>query len=295
MAAMRYVHGSAVLGGDIARGVRCFTGLVAGALLMGCSGESGPLFEDERIRCGPGTVYVAGECVVEERDAGDIAEAGELPDVSEAPVDAGGEGEEEEGDAGNEVDASEEEDAAPDVAEDVTDASDEPGNDAGDADGSDDAGDGGAVIVGDPCPDVPMTFNCSDTCEPRSTAEECAKLGCGIGIGMSISVSTLPIVLRLPSSALATPSYCRCESGVIRLHFSIKREAGYSNHIRVRVNEPWGIRPTLGHPACNVDKNKQCVSDYTTTPFEIAVTSLDPNPPTRNLIIEEVASVGDCP
>lgn len=293
MAAMRYVHGSAVLGGDIARGVRCFTGLVAGALLMGCSGESGPLFEDERIRCGPGTVYVAGECVVEERDAGDIVEAGELPDVSEAPVDAGGEGEEEEGDAGNEVDASEEEDAAPDVAEDVTDASDEPGNDASDADGGDDAGDGGAVIVGDPCPDVPMTFNCSDTCESRSTEEQCADLGCGYhGLGTPINMSSSPVAVRLPSMGLATDPACICGSGAIQLHFRIQRSADNFASLRLRVNEPWGIR--LGFSSCSVESNKNCVS-YSRPSFDFWVTTSDPNPPSRNLIIEEVESVGECP
>lgn len=247
-------------------------------LLGGCGGgETDSLFHDEPIRCGPGTIERAGQCVPEPSDGGELPDVSEVPDSEPADGADGSAGEDDAGEAGEGDD---------DASVDAADAEgDGPGKEPDDSGAADDSGDGGAVVPGDPCPDVPMVVNCSDTCDSRNTTEECSRFGCAVW-DTFVTVSSLPAAIRLPTASLTS---CKCQSEMIILQLNVYREDGYPRGIRVRVPEPWGFSTS----SCTMVSSVQCISG--SSPLKFWLMSDEPNPPPRNLIIEEVLAAGECP
>lgn len=158
------------------------------------------------------------------------------------------------------------------------------------------------------CPDVALVINCSDTCDqPDGSSPRCERMRCDTGDnGRSVVSATPPLALRTPAGTLATPACSMvCPEGLevaytLRFAFQPVAETPSPYGYRARVNSPWYlVTPLPGWSAgCVVDDagpdepggaRRRCA--YLGHGIrDLVVRTDEPDPPSRNVIIEAAPS-----
>jgi hypothetical protein len=259
---------------------------VIAASACGSDGADG-LDRTTSMKCGPGTIAVAGECVPEDSGAGGAGSSGAGGEAGLAPDATGGEGA---------ADAGVSDSTVPEVA---------PPGDAAEAESE-------AGWQDDPCPAEPIWLNCSDSCGSKSSS--CANATCHTPIDFNLWTITnpdsFPFIIRTPGQPGKIPAcVTACDKvGPTVASISIgvalpkeKNDAGvdwWFHSIKVKVGPPWRIQD--GYTSENICVDKNAYASCRIFPFDfieniVTITTEDPNAPARNVLIERPLRPAVCP
>ncbi len=225
-----------------------------------CSGKT------SEISCGPGTQLVDGQCVaVSSGGAGGASGAGGSRTLADAEVSG---------------------DAPPDIKTDSGEPADVASRDVV----SDTSGTDANPTGDDPCPTLPIIYNCSGSCGVR---QYCPPVHCKNTTPIPVDIvqrATMPVVLRT-SHALSSPDpECVpiCQGAVPTAMFTIAG-AGGPYFFRYTAPAPWAIS-TRDPSYCGADA-AHCV----VTNRSVELVTFERNAPVRNVVIEPVQEGATCP